>query len=617
VNYDGSVIVDRSGHPLAAFARGEAVQIDPAAYFSGGLESMLSRLPQTNSESETVASIASTPEGPALLAVGNIAPTTQGLNLGGSEARFLVFWKYLSPEFVAGIGDKFVVKDLKLVPPAAARPGDVLVSDGAGKTLGALQWLDRRPGDHALTAVLPKAYLMLSLLIAVMLAIALVSWRQFAIIAQRERQARHDAKHDRLTGLPNRNALMEALDRLLAKPGTSVCATFIDLDGFKEVNDTYDHETGDRLINAVAAGFRVLAEDGGFVCRLGGDEFVILLHGAASVERAQRLAARVIAFLASPFNLEGRMALVGGSIGIAAAEAGTMTSGELMRRADIAMYEAKSGGKNRYCVFHPGMDAERNETMAILAELRAILDRGGIAVAYQPIVDAASMTIAGVEALARWPADSQRQVGPDAFIPIAESAGLINKLGEAVLARACADAKQWPDIRISVNVSPVQFRDPDFVTQCLAIIDDSGIARGRIEMEVTEGTLIDDVCRLQPVFESLRKAGLSIALDDFGSGYSSIAYLRDLTFDRIKIDRSLTQSLLTSSMARNVIQATGLIANGISAAVTAEGVESSEELQLLRLAGCSEFQGYFFGRPQTAEAITAAIAGEERLSTAA
>jgi diguanylate cyclase (GGDEF)-like protein len=609
INYDALMVVDAAATNLIAYERGEPTTADATAYFGGRLQRLLAQLPQNSTEFQSAAVVIETEKGPALVAAANVVPTSDDLIPATVSPRFLVFWKFLTADYVAGLGDKFVVNGLAFLPRDQAAGGDYVVTNAAGDTLGAMHWQDRRPGDLALTNVLPKAYLMLMLLIGVMAAIALMSWRLFRQLSDREERARRDAHEDALTRLPNRAALMAGLGQLLGLP-EPVTATFVDLDGFKDINDTYDHETGDRLIMAVAAGLGALAPEARLISRIGGDEFVIVHAGADAVDSARTAASRVIAFLGDPIDIGGRLARVGASIGIALSDDRQANAGELMRRADVAMYAAKAAGKNRYCLFDAAMDQDRDQTAAIVGELRRILDAGLIETAYQPIIDAATLAVTGVEALARWPHSSPLRIGPDRFIPVAETSGLIDRLGECVLEKACRDAAGWRDLRISVNVSPVQLRNPHFAARTLAVIDRCGIDRRRVEIEVTEGTMIDDIRRLQPIFETLHKAGVSVALDDFGSGYSSIAYLRELHFDRIKIDRSLTRAILSSDAARNMIQATGLIAAGLKAQVTAEGVETGEEVQLLRLAGCTEYQGYFFGKPQPAAAITAALSDQ-------
>jgi diguanylate cyclase (GGDEF)-like protein len=453
-------------------------------------------------------------------------------------------------------------------------------------------------------SVVKKAALVLSFLALVMVGIALLCWRLIHKVAERENAARHDAMHDALTGLPNRSALHMEIDRLSKVESGAVAIAFADLDGFKDVNDTYDHETGDRLIRAVAAGLSCLMAGKGDVFRLGGDEFVILLHGHGAETRANTIADTMIAFLSKPFDIDGRMATVGASIGIASVPAGRLASRELMRRADVAMYRAKDAGKNRYYVYDPQFDGDRDRDLRIASDLRTILDEGRLAIAYQPIVDAHSRKAVAIEALARWPVTPGPAVAPDKFIAVAEAHGLIDQLGEAILVKACADLRQWPDVRLSVNVSPVQLRNPNFVKRTLETITAHGLDYSRVELEITESVLVQDIPGARAIFQKLREAGLHIALDDFGTGFSSINYLRQFNFDRIKIDKSLIGKVLSGGTEQNIVHGTMLMANGLAAGVTAEGVEYEEQVNLLRLCGCDEMQGYLFSRPKSAEEIS-------------
>lgn len=617
VNYDAAFTLGPHGENLISFVAGKRFSGQAAEFLGPDLSGLLAKLPQNHTEFATSAAIVKTPRGLAIAAAANIVPTSRGMTLGTDEPRFLVMVKLLDQAFVTQLGQRFVVDGLRLAPFGWQEAADgVVVRGAAGQALGILSWKDRRPGDGARRDVLPAATLLLLLLIGLMAAIELLCWRQFGIIAERARQARRDSTEDSLTGLPNRRALQHRLAAELAAASSEnpTCLVFVDLDGFKDVNDRYDHDTGDQLIRAVAAGFSELAKHARLLARAGGDEFVAFYTGPDAEAEAKLLAQRIIAFLRAPFDLDGRIAAVGASIGLAVAASPQQSGNELLRCADIAMYSAKARGKNRWAMYDAGMDRDRNEEAEISEELRGILADGRLELAYQPIVDSTSHLITGVEALARWPKSSVRDVTPDRFIAVAERCGLIEQLGQFVLERACRDASAWPSLRISVNVSPVQLRNPDFAATALAIIDRTGIDRTRVELEVTEGTVIDDMQRLQPIFAELQSAGLSIALDDFGSGYSSIAYLRGLTFNRIKIDRTLTSTLLSSEAARAMVQATGLIARAVQAGVTAEGIESETELSFVRLAGCAECQGYFFARPQSASAIAGLVANAGRVA---
>lgn len=607
INYDAMFATATDGTILTGFVRGERRLPDAKVFFGGKLGLVLDRLPRDMATFESTAAIIETPEGVALVGAAPILPTTPDLLALPDSPRFLLLVKFLTPEFIAAIGDSYVVKDLSFLPPDRAEPGALAVEDAAGQKIGALSWTDRLPGDKALGAVMPAATIMLGFLMAVMAGIGILSWRQIEDIAEKERKSRFDASHDSLTGLTNRFALMGEIAAML-ESGEDLAVAFVDLDGFKEVNDTYNHETGDRLICAVAAGLAALAENRAKLSRLGGDEFVLLLRGAGCAVAAQTLAADIISLLATPFDLDGRRAKVGASIGIATSQDAAKSPSELMRRADIAMYKAKETGKNRTCLFEARLDAERREDAEIAVELDSIVAAGSIGIAYQPIIAAHDRSIVAVEALARWPKSSPRNLAPDRFIRIAERHGLIDRLGRSILDKALADARNWPEIRVSVNVSPVQLRNPDFVPMTLKALQTAGLPTARLELEITENTLIDDANNAKAQIDDLRKAGISVALDDFGSGYSSIGYLKQFHFDRIKIDRSLVQDVDADTAVQQFVQGVALLANALSAGVTAEGVERQEQVNLLRLAGCSELQGYLFSRPVAAETITAMLA---------
>ena len=410
--------------------------------------------------------------------------------------------------------------------------------------------------------------------------------------------------HDPLTGLLNRAGLIGAM-RDTSRLQHAVA--FTDLDGFKEVNDTYGHETGDWLICAIALGLKdiVACIGTGLVARFGGDEFVAVFSGENAERHAEQCAEQIIDFVAHPFNLDGRQASVGASVGIAAAE--STTSDELLRRADVAMYRAKETGRNRACVYTFAFDAERLENAAICKELKAIIDNNSIEVVYQPFVDTFTGAVIGVEALARWPRGSARRIDPERFIAIAELNGLIDDLGDIILRKACADALRWPNISVAINISSVQLKNPQFVERCVASLEDVGIDPNRIELELTERILVDDLEMAKQKFSTLRTRGIRVALDDFGTGFSSIGYLRALAFDRIKIDKSLVDNFKNEQQLRSIIEGTLIMANGMSALVTAEGVESLEQVTELRQIGCHNLQGYVFFKPMAADDIEAII----------
>lgn len=604
--YEAVMIADRRANLLFAIKYTEPLEASGQSYFGAGLSKLIHQLPATSTEFGSTSALISTQDGPAIVAVANFVPSTKGVAAKMAEARYLVFLKYLTPENLKLLGERFVIPGLALTvdtPPLEA----MQLTGVAGEVLGHLTWTSQKPGDTARRQVMPMAKSMLAALIAVLAGIALLCWFQFRTIAARERMAIQSARIDALTGLPNRTSVVETVEMALAKNETGRCLLFADLDGFKDVNDTYDHETGDTLIRAVAAGFKCLLNDMGVLGRIGGDEFVVFLNPNCTPNDAHHMAGRMIKFLAEPFDIDGKLACVGASIGLAIVDETVTSSSELMRRADVAMYAAKERGKNQLAVFDAEIDKARDESADIVNELREILNTRRLAVAYQPCYNATTLEITCVEALARWPMDSKRKVGPDKFIALAEQAGLIDEVGRQVIRQACADAKSWPDIKIAINVSPYQLRNVRFTFDLVDIVDSAGIARNRIELELTEGTLVEDTDWLSGVFDKIHELGFSLALDDFGAGYSSIAYLRKLQFERIKIDRSMTSSLADCELSRKFLQATALIAQGIHAQITAEGVEKQEDVSLLRLAGCNDLQGYLFSKPRPASEIAALL----------
>jgi predicted signal transduction protein with EAL and GGDEF domain len=300
--------------------------------------------------------------------------------------------------------------------------------------------------------------------------------------------------------------------------------------------------------------------------------------------------------------MDGRLASVGASIGVAGNE-GALADSEVLRRADVAMYKAKADGKNRHRLYDASLDKEREENLSIASELKDIIKARSLDIEFQPVVSAKSLLVTGVEALARWPKSSPRHVDAERFVTIAETSGLIDELGALILHKACEAGRAWPNLRLAVNISAVQLNNPHFVRNALDVLHSHSIAPNRVEFEITETSLIGDTDRAKQVFKALQMAGVKVALDDFGSGFSSIGYLRTFNFDRIKIDKSIVSKVLSSPSELAVLQGALLVARGLSAEVTAEGVEQSDEVQVLRLAGVTELQGYYFHKPMTARDV--------------
>jgi len=442
----------------------------------------------------------------------------------------------------------------------------------------------------------------------------------------RERRAaeiriRYLALHDSLTGLPNRIQLNERLETLLdpARHGTRGAVLCLDLDRFKGVNDTLGHAAGDDLLRELAGRLRAAVSDDDIVARMGGDEFVIVQTNEEQPRAAEALASRLINDLCAPVTLDGQQVTIGTSLGIALFPQDGSQAAELLRRADIALYQAKSDGRERACFFEPEMDRRLRGRRRLEDDLRAAVGTEQFVLHYQPIITCdTARDVTAFEALIRWMHPERGLVPPAEFIPLAEETGLIVPLGNWALATACRQARAWPsNCRIAVNLSPVQFRGGGMPATVASVLADTGLAPDRLELEITEGLLIENADQAVQAIQNLKALGVRIALDDFGTGYSSLSYLRHFYFDKIKIDRSFVCGLAEDSGTRAIVAAILAMSRSLALEVTAEGVETAEQLDVLRAHGCSTVQGYLLGRPMPAEDATAFARGDGRALAAA
>jgi len=420
------------------------------------------------------------------------------------------------------------------------------------------------------------------------------------------------AHHDALTGLANRSHFKERIEearRYLAVEGRPFSILMLDLDRFKKVNDSLGHGAGDTLLKEVAVRLQAVVGDSGMVARFGGDEFAIIQSApqvdgrqAARTDRhreaAIALADRILHAFTQPFDLNGHKVYAGTSVGIALAPDDGTGSEDLLKKADLALYATKTVGRNAYSVFKPEMMAIAEANNKLEADMRLAIDRGEFEVHYQPIVDAKTRKPSGMEALVRWRHPLRGLVAPHEFIPLAEDSGLINQIGEWVLRRACRDALEWPDhIRVAVNLSAVQFYQSNLFQVIMGALDDAGLPPNRLEVEVTESILLDGETDYVWLLHQLKNIGVSVALDDFGTGYSSLSYLKQFPFDKIKIDRSFTADITEQANSLAIVGAVIGLARGLDMATTAEGIESEQQFEIMRIAGVTLAQGYLFGRP--------------------
>jgi diguanylate cyclase (GGDEF)-like protein len=431
-----------------------------------------------------------------------------------------------------------------------------------------------------------------------------------------ESQIAYMAHHDALTNLANRVLFRERLEKALASAklqNASIAVLCLDLDRFKDVNDSLGHEIGDALLKLVSDRLRSCVREGDVVARLGGDEFAVLQVSINEPHDSASLASRIINSVGLPYEIEGQEIVIGTSVGIALDVEMQLSPDQLLKHADLALYRAKSDRRGTYRFFEPEMDAELQARRILEADLRKALVAQEFELYYQPQINIRKNEIIGFEALLRWRHPERGMVSPAEFIPVAEDIGLISPLGEWVVERACAEAANWPrGIKVAVNLSPVQFRSRALVESVDRALTLSRLDPSRLELEITESVLLQDNDTTLQTLHQLRELGVCIAMDDFGTGYSSLSYLRSFPFDKIKIDQSFVRELTSRADCLAIVQSITRLGTSLGMITTAEGVETDEQYLHLRAAGCTEVQGYLFGRPQPADELVFSLYTEMR-----
>jgi diguanylate cyclase (GGDEF)-like protein len=585
--YDGAAVIARDGTVLSAHWKG--VAIDPYEKFGEAFQQQvriankLGRDPLMNFHRVD----------DAVVLMGSLALQPYSDTPDDTSYNVLTFFEILSPQVVEHISQEYQLKNLSLVS-ADPRP-DLLqlpIRDIGGQPIAYLQWPHELPGSrvfHQVLDSLTAALILLVLFLASVLVAGSVEARRLHSMAAREKW---NATHDRLSGLLNRAGLLDVLKPQDAPSYKSSSLHLVDLDGFKQVNDAWGHAVGDELIKLVSQSPHIT------VARLGGDEFALIKSDASD---AAQFSEKVIAAMAEPFDIVGRTIEIGASVGFAYCEAGVPPL-ELLRRADMSLYQAKESGRGRAVEFSKALDEERDRLAGLEGQLRAAINNGTIRPVFQPLVSASTGRICGAEALARWKTPAGF-VSPEVFIPLAERSGLIDAVGMRVLEQAVAAARHWQGLELAVNVSPVQLCNPSFAQQVLDLLQREGLDPKRLTLEITEGVLMSNPEFARRAMDQLRRFGVKFALDDFGCGYASIGALREFGFERMKIDRSLVWASQDAGQGAHVLEATVALAVALEIPVTAEGVETSKQADLLRSVGCQQLQGYLVGKPMTAEEL--------------
>ncbi len=553
--------------------------------------------------------------GPAIVAAVAVGSDSD-LAFGNAGAPIVISVKYINDDMLREIGNRLRLPALHVIDETAPALGKEVATIAAaeGGAVARFAWQPLRPGSQIAGYLLPFVAVAIAGL-AVLIGLMVRHMRRTErAIAAGETQLRHLALHDPVCGLPNRIYFGERLETVIDEVGCggpSAAVFYIDLDHFKDVNDTLGHHIGDELILKVTQRLSRVMRGDDLVARLGGDEFAIITSCASDSYSLQATAGRIISAICAPYAIKGHNIIIGASIGIAIIDHRASDAGDILRYADMALYRAKNEGRNRACIYDAAMDADLSQRKLLEGDLLEAIKNEGLKAAYQPIISASGETMIGVEALARWTHPRAGIISPADFIPVAEHSGLIVQLGEWMLRRACLDGRNWPGLTVAVNVSPLQFRRSDFVDVVERILKETDFDANRLELELTESTLIGNLEPAEQSMLRLKAIGVRFALDDFGTGYSSLLYLRRFPFDKLKIDSSFVRSIETAPDAAAIVHAIVSLGRGLGMKVTAEGVENAEQHLFLRAAGVHYMQGYRFGRPGPAADIDARLASPD------
>jgi len=627
---DAAYVLDRENRPVYAMTDGSRAR--PSAYSRIApataplVAELRARMRLANPPplpadvlSPGVADITMADGHPAIISVKPIVSETGDIVQQPGTEFLHISVRRLDRDFVTEMGRTYLLDHARFSWTDNSSGGEAAqaLRSRNGRTIGYFIWTPFAPGSTIFARLMP-GLLAAFALVGLMVSLLVLRIANRTRLLQDSRAAvQHLAFHDVLTGLPNRALFDDRLDHALAiYRGTAehrLALLYLDLDRFKKVNDTLGHPAGDNLIREFAGRLSGIIRVNDTAARLGGDEFAIIQSNVSSLAETEALCRRIIATAAEPFLIGGTQVFVGVSIGVALAGKDGLDATELTRKADIALYQSKAQGRGRHKLFAAAMDEPIRARQAAERDLRAALEAGDqLSVFYQPQFSAASGKVVGVEALVRWTHPQNGPVPPAAFIPVAEESGLIEPLGEWVMLESLRAARDWPIGTISVNVSPVQLRNPHFASRTIGIIGEAEIDPCRVELEITETALIEGTAECATNLRLLRAFGVRIALDDFGTGYSSFSHLREFEVDRVKIDRTFVDKIDVENGGSAIIQAIIDLARSTGLQTTAEGVETGEQKVFLQSIGCDELQGFFMARPMPSAEVEALLEGVAR-----
>ncbi|UXN66543.1 EAL domain-containing protein (plasmid) [Phyllobacterium sp. A18/5-2] len=538
---------------------------------------------------------------PAIVSVKPVISDTGDIKQTVEETYLHVSIRYLDKSFIADLERNYLFSGLRYSAHNLLQPGEYSypLHSSAGDSMGYFIWSPYRPGSTVMAQIAPPFIGIAAVMLGLVVTLVAILRRRSAKLRASEERLNFLALHDSLTGLPNRAHFNDRLDASLSNiKNASVAVLYLDLDRFKQVNDTLGHPVGDELIRQFTRRIKNIIDQKNFMARVGGDEFTIIVSDCVPLSAIETLCEKMITVVRHPFDIDGNHIFVGVSIGVAISPQHGTNGEELIRKADIALYHAKTAGRSRFAVFGKEMDAMLQQRRILERELReAMKSDVQIQVHYQPLYSAKEGRLTGVEALLRWQHPERGWISPDIFIPIAEEAGLIEALGEFVLRQACLESRSWPIQTLAVNVSAVELRNPAYAMRVAKLLLTIGVDPRRLELEVTESALMDSTGHCEHNIRALRALGVTIALDDFGTGFSSLGRLQQLEVDRIKIDRSFVQGFGRSANDEEIVRAIVDLAHAKGLRTTAEGVETTEQSDYLRRIGCDDLQGFLLSRP--------------------